>query len=675
MNPKVAEIVGAETPTKELNDLFQKIKNLVKMSRQTMSRQYPVWDAADRTYRGERYVDTADKKALARGEPAKVIVPMSYTQVQTFTSFMVGLFTQRDYVFEIDGTGIEDAKPAKLSQATLERDLVYNKFRGVLLPQWCTDIGRFGLGIFKTDWTRVTVPIQVDKPAPSFSPTPGMPSQIQPPMVKVWEQKTKYLGNRISVINPYRWFPDTRLPITRYRDGEFCADEAEYSKADLMKMETEGQVAGIKFVPKVPPAQDFDAENRRSPVITKEYILNQPDTLDRYILITEVQIRLNPSKTKIAEDTVIDDTIDQELVYFIWIANDSRIVKIVDSGYDHNEFLYDASQFFNDQTRQLNFGISEFLGPSQDVMDWLMNSRITNVRKVIQNQLVVDPRYIEMQDLKDRNPVLRLKSTAPTGLSIQTYLQQLSVTDVTTGHVMDMQNVAGFAKEATGINENLLGQYSEGRRSAAQTNAVMSAGAQRLIVVAAGMWESGILPMGQKMLCNLRQGLDAEQLVSIIGLQKFIESAQPDQLGQIPVNNFLPVDKSSLVGNYDFRVFDATLPSQRMATAAALQELLIALAKDPRLVIALGYDPKLILDEVLELRNVRNPERFRVTPQRANELMLMAGLAGNQTVASGTGGPSSGNTTNGRPPASQPQGNGGQSVGGQGVPTRAASRG
>lgn len=640
MKPHVAKILSAETPPREVDELLQRLRDLVKLSRSTMSEKYPVWDAADRVYRGERAADMQDKKALARGEPAKVIVPMSFSQIQTFTSFCTTLFTQRDYMFEMIGTGIEDMAGAKLAQATIQRDLEYNKMKGVLLPQWCTDIGRFGLGIFKSDWVRLTEPVQEMVPDPKFAPVPGMPMQTQPPMVERWVTKTKYLGNRITVVNPYRWFPDVRLPLTKYRDGEFCADETEYSRGELLKFEANGEVAGVKHIPKIPPTGDFDSENRRSPVITKDYLQRQPDGDSRYILITEVEVRLNPAKTKISETEVLDEELDQEIIYLVWIANDSRIIKIQDSGYAHNEFLYDASQFFNDQIRTINFGLSEFLGPAQDTIDWQMNSRITNVRKVLQNQLIVDPRYIEMQDLKDRNPVLRLKSNAATGLALSTYVQQLQVTDVTAGHLADMQNVSAFAKEATGINENLLGQYSSGRRSARQTAEVSSASAQRLVTVAVGMWESALMPLARKMLSNLRQGLDEEQLVRIIGLQRYMKNVQPDPVtGESPIQNFLPVNKSSLLGNYDFVVFDATLPTQRAATAMALQELLVALSKDPRLVMVFGKDPKLILDEILELRNVRNAERFDLTPQRAQQLMLLAGASGNQRTSPAPGTP------------------------------------
>lgn len=629
MKEQVRKVLELQTPPTQTQALLTKIKNMLKMSRDSMVGHYPQWDRNDLVYRGIRRLDEADRKSIARDEPAKVIVPLSYSQVQTFVAFCSMLFTQRDYFFELDGSGAEDVKPAQLCQAVIERDLEYNKFKGVLLTQFLTDVGRFGLGIIKTSWERVVVPQVVQVPDPSYIPQPGMNVQIAPPMIDQVQPMTKYLGNKLVSVSPYRWFPDTRIPLTRYREGEFCADEVEVSRADLEQMDANGDVAGVKHIPSI----STDMLRYRRPVAVDSSTLTvDPNLGRRFVIITEFQMRLNPSKIEIDEGVVLDEDMDHEVVYIIWVANDNRIIKIIDSGYDHNEFTYDAAQFFNDQNRIVNFGLSELLAPAQDVLDWLFNARITNVRKVIQNQLVVDPRYVEMQDLIARNPVLRLKSTA-TGLTIDSYIKQLNVVDVTTGHVNDMGVVAGFAKEATGISENLLGQFASGRRSAREAGNVANNAAARLVIVAMGLWESGLLPCGKKMASNIRQGLDIDQLIRVVGLTKVQEDPNA-------VRTLLPVNKTMLQGDYDFKVFNATLPSQRAADASALQELLVAGSKSgPLFWIGMGLDPQAVLYKVLELRNITNVEQYRLTPERTQQLMLMAGLAGN---TGNTQGPSGG---------------------------------
>ena len=335
----------------------------------------------------------------------------------------------------------------------------------------------------------------------------------------------------------------------------------------------------------------------------------------------------------------------------VWIANDGRIIKISDAGYEHNEFLHDAAQFFNDQNRLLNHGIAELLAPMQDIMDWLMNSRVTNVRKVIQNMLVVDQRNINMEDLKERRPVIRLNSTVPEGMSIDNYIKQLQVTDVTTTHITDMGVVQSFSEQATGLQDNLLGQYSEGRRSAREASNVNANAAGRVITPIKGLWEGALLPLGRKLLSNLRQGLDEEQLIRVVGVQRYLMDSMPT-LGpagpmEPAVRAFLPVDKTQLHGNYDFLIFEGTLPSQRMATAAAVAQAGEVLMKGGvQAIVALQLDPRALFDEWLELMGVRNAERFRLTPQRLGEIMSMAQFIRN----SGNPGVPPGQSPGGGPP-------------------------
>ena len=650
MKEHVIKVLSQKDETKELADFRMRLQDLVKMSRNVMKNYYSIWDQNDRVYRGERMLDEQDKKALKRNEPAKVYVPMTHTQVQTFVSFATMLMTQRDYFYELSGSGIEDEKAAKLAQAVVERDLEHNKFKGILVPQFLTDVARFGLGIFKSQWTRETVPYQQMVPDPKWKPNPTLPSQAVPPMVPQWVEKTKFLGNMIEVISPYRWFPDTRLPLTRYRDGEFCADETEKGMTELRRMEKLGDVVGLDFVQRLPD-ESFNGDRRFAGIDREANVRFNPSVNPKdsshFTLITEVEIKLNPSTAMIAEGVAIDETLDAVVVYLVWIANDGRIVRIQDSGYEHNEFLYDASQFFNDQNRFSNFGIAELLGPMQDVMDWLMNARVTNVRKVMQNQLIVDPRNIEMDDLKERRPVIRLKATVPEGMAITNYIQQLQVTDATAGHIQDMSVIQNFSEQATGLQDNLMGQYSTGRRSAREASNVNANAAGRIITPIKGMWEAAFQPLGKKLVCNHRQGLDEEQLIRVIGLQRYLENSQPNPANpmEVPaVQAFLPVDKSMLVGSYDFLVFEGTLPSQRTAIAASLQAAGDILIKNPSAIFALQIDPKLVFAEWLELQGIRNAERFRLTPARAGEIIGLgqalrnAGGAGAPQGQSGGGG-------------------------------------
>lgn len=618
MIPEIAKVLAEERQNEQIDALLQRCKDLIQLSYDEMQPYYAQWDRNDRIYRNEQVADDQDRKAAKRKEPTKFILPMTYQQVQTFVAFCYSVFTQRQYFYELSGSGAEDEKAAQTGMAILERDLQYNKFKSEGLTQLLTDVARFGLGVVKTWWTHDTTPVIEMVPVQAAPGAGGLGQpQVAPQMVEQVVEATKYLGNKIVVVNPYRFFPDPRLPLTRFQEGEFCASEDEFSLGDLQQLEQIGQVAGVEFIPKM----TMEALGERRFTFIRKEVETIAKGDPRYVVITEMQVKLNPAQTEYAPGKVLDKRINREVKYLIWVANNNRIIRLEPLGYLHDEFTYDVAQYTNDQLRFINHGIAELISQLQDTATWFINARITNVRKIISNQLVVDPDAIEFQDLKDRSPVLRLKKRYA-GTGIDTYIKQLDLRDVTTGHLNDVNFLNGWAKEATGINENLLGSYASGRRSALEARSVNSNAAARLLLVARGIWEACLNPMGKKLISNLRQGLDLPTLTAVIGLSKVQGDPQAAQ-------SFLMVNKAQLVGNYDFLPFDGTLPSQRGGTAMVLQELLLGMSKDPRLVALFQYDPKLLLDEILALRDVRNVERFRLTPERLGQLVAMAQPAGN----------------------------------------------
>ena len=605
------------------------------MSRAQMAKNYDQWDRYDQVYRGERAADAQDKKAEVRGEPTKLILPLSFSQVQTFTAFGHQLYNQRDYFYETTASGQEDEQAAKVASALLEQNLTYNKYRSVRLIQKLTDIARWGLGITKESWVRETTPIveQVVDQEKMAVVRPDMPAPTEPVMKTQVTYATKYLGNKIVNISPYRWLPDARLPISRWADGEFCGDEIEEAKVNL---ERNPLCAGMEHV------NDLGAEaskDRRMTFLGKQGGANNPmgaSIKPAYVLLTEIQIRLNPSKTAIdktadGKDVFLADH-DCEQIYIVWIVNDDRIVRISEAGYNHEEFGYNCAQLFDDQNRFVNFSLCEVLSALQDTATWFLNARITNVRKNIFNQTVVDPSAVVMDDILKRRPVIRLQP-GRAGSGVETWIHQLQTQDVTQNHVSDIGVLSSMAKEATGINETLLGQFSPGRRSAKEAGNVANYAASRLIMLFGSIWESSEAPMARKMLSNLRQGLDEPTFVRMYGqinTQQDIQGAVSLVPGLVPPQpgpqamQMKQVTKENLIGNYDLNIFNGTLPSQRQATANILLQWLETALKDPRIVLATGLDPQLVLFEVFELLGVRNVKRFQLTPERLQQLMLMA---------------------------------------------------
>ncbi len=181
-----------------------------------MNRFYDQWDANDKTIRGERVPDTADQKARVRGEPAKLTMPFTYAQTQTFIAFMMSLFNQRAKFFEVEDTGASDnINPEQDAESCLNRDLGRSMFTKVQY-QCYLDLCRSSFCIIKHLWEEEAMEGLVQQTAPSTGEQPTLfggtvPEVSAPQTGTVFTRQ----GNKVVSVSPYHFFPDIRLPLSR----------------------------------------------------------------------------------------------------------------------------------------------------------------------------------------------------------------------------------------------------------------------------------------------------------------------------------------------------------------------------------------------------------------------------------------------------------------------------
>lgn len=602
MNKNLSEDLEKQEVSEFHKKILEDTRALVDMSRRKMGTYYSQWDHNIDVFQGITKTDKEDVQAKERKEPEKMVVPVAYSQVMTFVAFCFSLYMQRERMFELLGMSPEDHKPAKIGESFLARDLSENIIEQKLF-QFLLDVSRCSLGVFKISWSHEKQHIRETVTEPMVS---IFGINLGEKTVEKETEVTKYLGNRIMNVSPYRFFPDTRLPLSRFQEGEFVASEDEYSYVALKQMEHEGAVFGIDHIKNFSEKEwTSRGESRASDSFGFASRTGGTGTAHSgqsrgTILITECQRSIIPKKYLVDGKPIGPE--DYPVKYLIWYANDQRVIRCEPLNYVHDKFTYVLSEFTPDQHNLINMSLSDTIDSLQAVISWFINSHITSVRKVISNYLIVDPNGIEMQDLKDRKPVIRLKSSASGG--IDRFVKQLSVSDVTAKHLDDVSVLERLVQTVTGISENLLGQFHPGRRSATEARNVNSGAVGRLKMLATIIYKSALEPMAKQMLSNLREGLDEPTMVRLVGLEDTVAS------GAL----FAKMDKSDLAGNYDFEIFDGTLPSEKAFTAQAIQDFLTPFVANPQAAIALQLDPREMVMDAMELRGIRNPERYKLKP-------------------------------------------------------------
>lgn len=615
LTPSVAAELNRDQHTDFHAKMLKHVCELVDMSRVHMKDYYERWNNAQAAYKAYQCLDKEDRDAIQKGKPTKQRVPMLYAKVQTFKAFVLSLYFQRPRFYEFDPEGVEDEEYRELAETLIDRDLKLNNWFNVL-NKWSGNLAKYGVGILKHSWEEeyayITTEV-VEPPASFFGLTLGGGKKYNK-LTKV----PKKFGNKITTVSPYNFLPDVRHPLTKFEEGEFCADETDMPMHKLRQLEAEGVCSGVE---KIQPLSADRCTWRINNGATKYSKINYNDATKtkNLVRVTEVQIKLIPSKFELVDGTKLGPE-DYPIKYIVWIANDSRLIRISPSNYLHDSFTWDVAVYDEDDDSFLSTSLSELMGPLQDTADWFFNSRVKNVSQHLEDKLVIDPVGVDMESVQKRGRVILLKKGASRS-GVDKFIKQLEVRDVTARHMDDVAQIGLMVNSVSGLNDNLSGQYHTGRRSAAESRVVTQGAAARPKNIAQSAWGACLDPFGRKLLLNLRQGLTPELIVKYAGSQW----AAPEKQAALAGFTSTPAD---LICSCDLFVYEGTLESEKNYLAQQLLELLKeVIALGPSGLLQLELSPKLLVEKIYELLGVGSLSSFSLAKDPQTLQVIVQQLA------------------------------------------------
>lgn len=572
------KMLKEKTPSPLLQKLLEDALNLLKASRSRMSKRYRAWDEQHRIYMAKREPDKSDARKDEEGVPPKMIVPLSFGQVNTFVSYCFLLMGQNERFYELDPVSMRDHELREAAEILLEYEGKANKW-SLIAHQALLDVAKFGLGVIKTAWRTEQE---------SVVTLNGAVRDV-----------VSYKGTRYYNISPYRFFPDHRHSIKDLHKGEYCGSHEEYSKSELLALEANGTIHGVEHI----PAIDDDASVLAKFGLNKvRFCSFEPSKMTRNdVVITELQWKIVPSQYKDENGQPLGPE-TRPVTYLLWIANDQRIVRFEKLNAAHCQFTYSAHELNPDDHESLNIGLGEITDTLQEVIGWFLNSRVDAVSRVIDNLLVVDPQGIDPESLERRDRVIFLNKGA-SNMGVDRFVKQLVVQDTTTNHVGDAQVLMQLLQTVTGVNENAMGQYNSGRRSATEARAVIQGSSGRMRLLAQLIWNGLFSGVAYQSLLNSRQGIDLATFTKILGEDK----------AELHGQYARPIEE--LVGSHDFFVFNGTLPSEKSFLAQTLQELLAIVLQSPDAAVQFNINPNKLIQEIYELRGVPGLARFSFAPE------------------------------------------------------------
>lgn len=630
-------IKKGESASAEHKALLSYVNKRAKKSREDMAKNFTRWDRYDAVFRSERMPDKADDSATSKGQPKKLIVPLTFAQIMTFVSFCVMNLMQNRRFFELEPTGTEDNPLQEPLELILERDLRKNQWTSFLV-QFFLDIGRFSLAAaevcYKEEYRHMRVP-QDETESGAF----GVETKKQ---TYDFQQIPVFIGNKVYPVSPYRFLPDTSMPLTRYQEGEFCGSEDEWQISALRADES---LFNLDVIPKM-SLEDYQARRKVSrvdfgPEVRENPNLSSPTETSNAgayvksgpVAITKMVIDIIPNDFKVQDK---EGELGKEkfpVRYIVWIANDKVIIRFEEAYYLHCQFPYIFAQFIPDQHRTVNEGLASVCDQMTNLITWLINAHVTSQRNSVQSKWAIDPSGVDIKSLESESPYIYLKKNA-SQTGVERYIKQFTTTDTTANVFQDVSALKELLEIVTGLSSQMQGQYSAGRRSATQDRVVAQGASARGKTNLSTIWDSAFEPLGKQLIANNRQEMDKDTFMRIVGTGRqwpvkpgTTPQIDPQTGAQIPerftddeIYDLFKADPIAIAMSEDFFVFDGTIPSEKAFLAQSLQEILVTILSNPEVSTILGYGPeqvKELFNQVYLLRGVTPARLPAPSPQPA----------------------------------------------------------
>lgn len=613
--------------------LLTKISDRIKFAMKGRKDHVKQWTDAENqalAYIPETEVDSlrrADRENRGNPRYTTIVVPYSYALIMATHTYLTSVFFARSPVHQFAGRHGETEQQVSALEALISYQVDAGEF---LVPYyiWLYDVAKYGFGILGNYWCSELV--QVSSLAEQLDPNTGKSQKIEQCI-----QIPGYTGNKVYNVSPFDFLHDPRFPIYRFQEGEFCGRRIVLGWNEIVKRKNQGYYMNLDDVPKKSGGGTTSSFEQGSSALVRPEDANSiavptysdhpeaVECIEFFVELIQKEWELGPQEYP-------------EKWVFTVTSDLSVIIGAQPLGSFHGKFPFDIGNFEPEGYGLYPRGVTKISAPIQQTVDWLLNTHFFNVRAALNNQFIIDPSKIVVKDAEDGGPgfIYRLRPEAY-GSDINTFFKQVPVVDVTQRHVPDMEMMFGIGERVTGINDQIFGAFSGGRKTATEVRTTTGFGVNRLKTIAEFISAMAMGPHAMKLTQNSQQWYDTSMKFKIAG-----------SLVQDAGQGFVDVSPETIAGAYSFVPVDGALPIDRMAMATLWQNLMVQMRQVPGLIEQ--FDISRIFTYVAQLAGIRNIAQFKISVQSPQSIIQQES-AGNIVPLRPGSGPSS--------PASSPSAN------------------
>jgi hypothetical protein len=566
-------------PGSELHDkIVKEITARALDSYNVMQTRHSSWADIDKVITAYIPADAKEKRVLEKDsrKPVSIVVPQTYATLEILLTYLTAAMLEAP-LFRFEGRSPEDVLGAILLEKVIDQQCYYTK-APLALHTMFRDGLAYGISAVSPVWIS-----EYGWVARSRQKTNDLTQEMMggmPGRERISIQELLFEGNEIENIDPYLFLPDPNVAIQSMQKGEFVGWINRTNLLSLLKDEQTNEMRfNCKYLRHIGSGKstltktDSSGRNTRtgiqdSSVVSRGSTTNAMDEICMYV-------DLIPKDWKLPSD---GDGEYPETWLFSVVA-DQIVTGAAPMNLNHNRkpvltFAPDYDGYSIAPVSKM-----EMVNGLQTTLNWLFNSHIANVRKAINDMLVVDPSMINMNDLKDPEPgkLIRLRRSV-WGRGVESAIKQLNVVDVTRNNVGDASLVMDLIKAVTGSVDAVSGlrRKTSERVTAEEVKGDRFGGLSRLEKIAKLAGWQVMQDLGYMMASHTQQLMSQETYVKITGQwQDVLMNEYGITSDQVPVSPF------DILVAYDVIVKDGSMPGGNFADTWV--QMLPQIMQDPEM--------------------------------------------------------------------------------------------
>ncbi|MCK4330889.1 hypothetical protein KAX02_13750 [candidate division WOR-3 bacterium] len=574
-----------------------------------MSNRFDSWNKIDETLTSYIETDDAEEAIIDKDhrKPISIIYPYSYAILETILGYLLAAFFQEP-VFRYEGVSPEDTIGAIMLEKII--DIHCNRFKIILnLHTMFRDSLSYGFGVVAPEWRKTQGKKIVKETIPHwFAPDTHR---------KTMRNGIIFEGNALSNIDPYLCLPDPNISIADIQKGEFFGWIDHTNYYDLLSDEehSDGKIFNVKYLKQITGKQTsiYSAEqsgrDKKSGGARVPFNNNATNPYD----VIRMYMKLIPKEWELGVGEY------PEKWYFV-LGADAIVLEARSIGLAHDMFPIAISAPDFDGYSSTPVSRLETLYGLQHTLDWMFNAHIANVRKVINDTLIVDPYLINVPDLKDPRPggIVRLRRPA-WGRGVKDSVMQLAVSDVTRGHVADASIIQNAMDKIAATDSWTMGSLRQGgpeRLTKGEFEGTRQGGYTRLERIARLIGVQAMQDVGYMFAHHTQQFMSKELSLTTTG--RWQETLMKEFGG----TTHIKASPFDILIDYDVKVRDGSVPGSN--TSGVWINMFETLASQPEL--QQTFDIVRIFKHIARNSGAKNVDEFvRVKLQTDEEAEGQAG--------------------------------------------------